>query len=91
MYIDTVKSDEEPTPVDRKSDRDSFFDELDALLGLKPKSLVEEEEVKQVDRSELGKFIMFIGMLDYYIPWDLMALGAYFDKVEYQSSFDSCV
>lgn len=60
MYIDTVKSDEDPGPTEKKSDRESFFDDLDALLGVKPKTQV-KEEVKKVNRADLGKFIMFVG------------------------------
>lgn len=78
MYIDTVKSDED-APVERKSDRDSFFDDLDALLGIKPKT-PKVEEVVQVNRSDLGKFIMFIGEFD-----DLVS-----GRVDVQSKHHCC-
>lgn len=60
VYIDTAKSDEDIPAEKPSSDRESFFNDLDTLLGIKPKP-VRQEQLKQVDRTKLGRFIMFIG------------------------------
>ncbi|XP_067942537.1 uncharacterized protein [Watersipora subatra] len=65
VYISSVKSDDtfdEAATVEKRNELESFFDEIDSLLGNMPKPapVSPEKQEEQSERSTLGKFIMLI-------------------------------